>query len=164
MTARVMCAGSCDRAEEKYRYAGIPDCSAAARLAGGAKTCRYGCLGLGSCAAVCEFGAISVENGVAAVDSEKCTACGKCAAACPKKLIQFVPKSAKVHVLCSNEDKGAAVNKYCSTGCIGCGICAKNCPKGAIEIKNNRAVICYEKCIGCGICAEKCPKKVIHID
>ena len=163
MTARVMCGGNFENAKEKYNYMGIPDCNAAAKLGGGAKVCRFGCLGLGSCAAVCAFGAISLRDGIAVVDSEKCTACGKCAEVCPKKVIKLVPKDAGVHVLCRNEDKGAAVNKYCSSGCIGCRICEKNCPNAAVSVKDNCAVIDYEKCTACGICAEKCPKKVIQI-
>lgn len=163
MTAKVLCAGTCEQAKEKYIYNGIPNCKAAAKLAGGAKICGYGCLGLGSCAAVCGFGAISIQDGIAVVDEEKCTACGKCKEACPKHIIELVPKQASVHILCNNKDKGASVNKYCSVGCIGCKLCEKNCPSGAITVTDNLAVIDYEKCTGCGICAEKCPKKVIHL-
>ena len=163
LAAKVMCAGNCEKAQEKYIYEGIPDCRAAAKLSGGAKTCVYGCLGLGSCASVCAFGAIEIKDGVAVVNEEKCTGCGKCREVCPKNVIKLVPKAAKVHVLCNNKDKGAAVNKYCSAGCIGCRICEKNCPAGAVKVIDNRAVIDYDKCISCGVCAQKCPKKVIHI-
>lgn len=161
MTAKVMCAGNCEKAGDKYVYSGIKSCVAAARLAGGAKTCRYGCLGLGNCVEVCEFNAIKINNGVAEVDSEKCGGCGKCKKACPKNLIELVPKKSSVHVLCSNKENAAAVNKYCEVGCIGCKLCEKNCPNNAITVVDRCAVIDYEKCSGCGICAEKCPKKVI---
>lgn len=163
MTAKVLCGGTCRNAEEKYIYEGTQDCRVAVRLAGGNKVCTYGCLGLGTCATVCDFGAISVVDGVAVVDEEKCTGCGKCKKICPKKVIELVPKTPKACVLCNNKDKGALVNKYCSVGCIGCKICEKNCPVEAISVIDNLAVIDYDKCTGCGICAEKCPKKVISI-
>ena len=35
---------------------------------GGPKSCNSGCLGFGTCAQVCPFDAIHVENGVAVVD------------------------------------------------------------------------------------------------
>jgi len=82
--AQVMCSGTNDFAKLKYKYDGIPDCIAATRLAGGDKACLNGCLGLGTCIANCKFDAIKIINGVAAVDYEKCTACGACASACPK--------------------------------------------------------------------------------
>ena len=37
---------------------------------GGPKSCNSGCLGFGTCAQVCPFDAIHVENGVAVVDKE----------------------------------------------------------------------------------------------
>lgn len=163
MCAKVLCKGTCDAAKEKYIYSGIADCNAAMRLGGGAKVCAYGCLGLGTCAAACKFGAISIENGVAAVDPEKCTGCGMCQKACPKHIITMVPQKAAAYALCNNEDKGAAVNKYCKNGCIGCKICEKNCPNEAVKVIDNHAVIDYDKCTACGICAEKCPKKVIEV-
>lgn len=163
LTAKVLCGGNCEKAKDKYIYNGIDDCRAAAKLAGGAKECSYGCLGLGSCVKVCMFDAISIVDGVAYVDEEKCGGCGMCKNVCPKNIIELIPKNAKASVLCSNKDKGAAVNKYCSVGCIGCKLCEKNCPEGAITVSDNCAVIDYDKCSGCGICAEKCPKKVIEV-
>lgn len=161
--AKVMCQGDCTLAEDKYIYEGIANCNVAIRLGGGAKVCRFGCLGLGTCAEVCEFDAIEIINGIAVINEEKCTGCGKCKNACPKKIIELVPKTSTVYVLCSNKDKGPAVNKYCKVSCIGCGICKKNCPQGAISVVDNVATIDYSKCTGCGICAEKCPKKVIKV-
>lgn len=163
-TARVMCSGNCSVATDKYEYHGINTCSAAVKLAGGAKECPNGCLGLGSCVSVCPFGAIEIVEGIAVIDDEKCQACGKCIAKCPKGIIKFVPKKNKYSVLCSNREKGAAkINKYCKAGCVACRMCEKVCPAGAIKVTDNFAEIDYGLCTGCGECAEKCPKKVIHL-
>ncbi len=161
--AKVMCQGNCNLAEDKYIYEGVSNCNVAIRLGGGAKVCRYGCLGLGTCVEACEFDAIEIIDGIAVVNEEKCTGCGKCKNACPKHIIELVPKAAEVFVLCGNKDKGPAVNKYCKVSCIACGICQKNCPEGAISVMDNVAVIDYEKCTACGTCVEKCPKKVIKL-
>lgn len=159
--ARVMCGGDCEKAKEKYDYYGVGDCAAANRLAGGQKACPSGCLGFGNCVKVCKFDAIHVVNGVAVVDEDKCTACGMCAAVCPKKLIELVPKDKTVYVACKNRQPGKAVNAACGAGCIACGICEKNCPFEAVAVKGNLAEIDYDKCKSCGICADKCPKKAI---
>ncbi|MBO5060584.1 MAG: RnfABCDGE type electron transport complex subunit B [Clostridia bacterium] len=159
--ARVLCGGSCEKAKNKYEYYGVEDCGAANKLAGGQKACPTGCLGYGTCVSVCKFDAIHVENGIAVVDEEKCTACGMCVKACPKKLIELVPKDKTVSVLCKNRQTGKEVNASCSAGCIACKICEKNCPLEAIAVNGNLAEIDYEKCKSCGICANKCPKQVI---
>ena len=161
MRAVVLCSGSAGVAEEKYIYKGIDDCNAAMRLGGGQKKCAYACLGLGTCASVCKFGAISVKDGVAVVDPEKCTACGMCIKACPKHVITLAPQKAERIVLCSSKQKGAAVTKSCRVGCIGCGLCAKACPVDAITIEDNLAVIDSAKCINCGTCKQKCPRGII---
>ena len=85
--AHVMCKGSCSSAANKYEYQGIQDCRAAAALIGGAKSCSFGCLGLGTCVSVCAFGALSVVDGVAVVDEEKCVGCASCALMCPDVVI-----------------------------------------------------------------------------
>lgn len=162
MVAYVKCAGTCDKTEKSYEYSGIEDCVMAASVPGaGPKACNYGCMGMGSCVKACQFDAIHIVDGIAVVDKDKCTSCGKCIKTCPNHLIELVPYDAKVVVSCSSKDKGPVVMKACKIGCIGCGICAKNCPSGAVTVTDFVAHIDQEKCTGCGICQEKCPKKVI---
>jgi len=160
--ARIRCCGSYELAHAKYQYQGISDCVAAARLLDGYLQCRFGCLGLGSCANVCKNSAIKIVNGVAVVDGQLCTGCGACVDACPKHIVELVPEKSKYMVACSSTDKGAKTKQACLTGCIGCKICEKNCPADAIHVNNNLAVIDFNKCTMCGICAEKCPANIIR--
>jgi ferredoxin len=118
-------------------------------------------LGLGTCAKVCPFDAIHIEDGIAVVDEEKCTACGKCVSACPKGLLELVPVSKRVRVACNSNDKGKEVKQSCSVGCIGCRMCVKACEFDAIEFKDNLAHINYDKCTQCLACVEKCPTNAI---
>jgi len=161
-TARLKCAGTCEACGNKYDFTGINDCYTAMQLNGGPKSCEFGCMGLGSCVAACEFDALTIENGIAHIDNEKCTGCARCASACPKNLIELVPVKHPVFVACSSTDKGALVKNYCSNGCIGCKLCEKKCEADAIHVENNLAVIDYDKCTACGSCVEACPKKIIH--
>ncbi len=164
-TAFVKCAGTLDKAERKYYYAGLEDCSSAILLHGGPKGCQYGCLGFGSCAAVCPFGALTMgDNGLPIIDAERCTGCGKCESACPKQVIAMVPSDTRVRVHCNSNDKGAVARKLCAAACIGCSICQKNCPHGAITMESSLAEvnheICQQKCSE-AICVQKCPTKAI---
>lgn len=160
--AFVHCIGNCEKAAKDYEYHGAEDCRMMSFVPnGGPKSCNSGCLGYGTCVKACPFDAISVVDGIAVVDKEKCKACGKCVEACPKHLISLIPYQAKQVVACSSTDKGPVTMKACQAGCIGCGICVKNCPNGAVTVKDFHATIDQDKCTGCGVCAEKCPKKVI---
>lgn len=124
--------------------------------------CRWGCLGLGSCAAVCKLGAIKVgARGVAEVDRDKCVGCGLCVKACPQGIIRLVPREQNIVVGCSSRDSGPETRKACDAGCIACGICVKNCPMGAIRLEDKHPVIDESLCVSCGMCASKCPRGVI---
>lgn len=162
--AVVLCQGDCDKAKDKYEYHGIMDCRAQNILAGGSKSCSYGCLGCGTCKDVCEFGAIEIINGVAVIDKEKCTSCEKCIEACPKNIIELVPYEQQVIVKCKSKDAGKVVRGNCSIGCIGCRICVRSCPEEAFNFGNFLAEINYDKCTNCGTCVEKCPTKAIWSD
>ncbi len=163
MVAFVACMGTPEVAKDRYlNHQGI-DCHTANRLAGGMKGCTYGCLGCGSCVEKCQFGGISIVNGVAQVDRNLCTNCGACISECPRGVIIRIPYSTRAAVFCNSKASGKEVRLVCDAGCLGCGICAKNCPKEAIKIENNVARIDGSKCIGCGVCVEKCPKKCIEL-
>ncbi len=163
--ARVLCQGDNTRALEDYAYQGITSCLAANMLDGGPKTCKAGCMGLGSCEQICPFDAIHVnDKGLAVVDKDKCTACNKCVVICPKNVIELVPYEQQTIVDCKNTERGGHVKKNCEVACIACGICERSCPFDAVHVVNNIARIDYDKCTNCMICAEKCPTKAIYAE
>lgn len=159
--ARVHCLGCYENARQKYEYSGIQDCIVASKLGGGQKDCPNGCLGLGTCQRACPFGAIEIENGLARINEEKCTACGKCVQTCPKNVITLVPQEKKYMVMCNNHDKGPVAKDLCKVSCIGCRLCEKECTFDAIHVHHFAAEIDYEKCRNCGKCMAKCPRHVI---
>ncbi|MCL1993032.1 MAG: RnfABCDGE type electron transport complex subunit B [Spirochaetes bacterium] len=160
--AFLKCNGVEDNVKRNYIYDGPKSCVAASQLAtGGNKSCTYSCIGLASCKNACPFDAIHMANSIAVIDSKKCTACGKCVTACPKKLIEIVAEKSSVRVLCNSRDTGKIVRQNCRAGCIACSICKKACTAGAITMENNIATIDYEKCTLCMACVAKCPTKSI---
>lgn len=127
--AVVYCSGDNARAVHVARYNGLNDCRAAAALSGGGKGCRFGCIGLGTCARSCQFGGIEMRNGLAVIHPELCRGCGKCAEVCPRKLIRLVPAGTSAHVYCNSLDKGPVKRKYCSTPCLACRKCVRVAPE-----------------------------------
>ncbi len=157
MVAFVACNGTCGAVSEIAEYEGVETCKAAAMIYGGPNSCRFGCLGYGDCAAACPADAICVIDGVACVNTSRCLGCGLCKDTCPKSIISMVSQHTKTAVLCSNRQKGADARKACKNACIACKKCEKTCPNGAITVKNDLAVIDYEKCTNCGECVNACP-------
>ena len=143
MVAIVRCGGN-DSVAIKANYNGISDCKAAALISNGSKGCKSGCLGLGTCARACPFGAIEMKDGLAIVHNELCVGCEKCVSSCPKNLIVMKPESAKVDVLCNSPAKGADKKKVCSVSCIGCQKCIKSSDEGQMEMEGALARVNYE--------------------
>lgn len=166
MVAVVRCNGTSEHRAKVNRFDGYASCKVMSSLYSGDTGCKYGCLGLGDCVAACKFDAIHInERGIAEVDESKCTACGACAKACPKGVIELRSKGKngrRVCVSCINKDKGAVTRKACAVGCIGCGKCAKVCPFEAITVENNVAYIDFTKCKLCRKCVAECPTKAIN--
>lgn len=121
----VVCCRSDIGEVKKMNYNGVQDCVAANMVGGGPDACRYGCLGLGTCARKCPFGAIEIIGQVAVVHRELCVGCGKCAEACPRGVIKMVPADADYHIYCNSPEKGANKRIFCKAGCIGCRKCEK---------------------------------------
>ena len=166
--ATVRCGGTCEKRPRTNEYNGARSCAVASSLYIGETGCAFGCLGYGDCVAACAFGAITIDpaTGLPVVDPDKCTACGACVKACPKKIIELRkkwPKNRAVYVSCVSKDKGAVVMKACKAGCIGCGKCEKVCAFGAITVENNLAYIDPQKCKLCRKCVNECPTGAIRL-
>ena len=161
--AFVRCGGTCDVTRAQGRYMGIRDCRSVVMNGLSIMACDYGCLGLGSCAAVCPQHAIRIREGVAQVDEGRCVGCGLCVSACPRDLIELVPADRGVRVRCSNRDRGPLARQVCSAGCIGCMLCTRQCAHDAISVSDHLARVDYTRCIQCGRCAEQCPVHAITV-
>ena len=165
--AVVRCNGTCENRPRTNVYDGVKSCKVKAALYSGDTGCPFGCLGCGDCVEACQFGAIIMDpaTGLPVVDETKCTACGACAKACPKHIIELRnkgPRGMRVFVSCVNKDKGAIARKACTAACIGCGKCAKVCAQEAISVEDNVAYIDFTKCKLCKKCVAECPTGAIH--
>jgi Na+-translocating ferredoxin:NAD+ oxidoreductase subunit B len=161
--AHVFCQGTTQHTGKRYEYAGTIGCAAAHGLFSGPNSCTYGCIGFGDCVSVCQYDALYLADGIAHVDSSRCTACGMCVKTCPKELIKIIPKNLNAYtVKCRNKWPGAMTRKNCSIGCIGCRRCFQVCEYGAISMDGPLAVIDQEKCTRCGDCLPVCPTHAIQ--
>jgi Na+-translocating ferredoxin:NAD+ oxidoreductase subunit B len=158
MIAALICKGGKKECPEKFIYGGPKDCRQAIILHGGNKSCVFGCIGLGHCAAVCPLGAIKIAaNHLPVVDEKKCNGCGICVKECPKNTLVLIPRRKLVILVCVSQDKDKDVATVCRVGCNTCGICLKVCPYDALKMKDNLPVMDLTKCTDCGICYAKCP-------
>jgi Na+-translocating ferredoxin:NAD+ oxidoreductase RNF subunit RnfB len=161
--ARLACAGGNNVAPLRAQYDGLESCRASHLVSGGGKGCAWGCLGVGDCAIVCEFEAIQMDaNELPLVDDDKCTACGDCVDICPRDLFSLQPVSHQLWVACKNLEKGAEAETDCVVLCTGCERCAVDAPEGLITIRQNLAVINYEKnALASKVAIERCPTGAI---
>jgi electron transport complex protein RnfB len=158
----LICSGG-TRCLDRFDYVGVNDCKEVVFLnEEGDKTCRYACIGHGTCARTCPFDAIIMgEDSLPIIDKYHCRGCGLCVKECPRDVLRLANIDEDYYVACSSRDQGKDVKKVCEIGCIACKICEKNCPVDAVHVIDNLALIDPLKCNGCGVCAEKCPRGVI---
>ncbi len=153
--------------KRRANYDSLKSCAFANTVFVGEGGCPFGCLGCGDCVAACQFDAIHMDEatGTPVVDEEKCTACGACAKACPRRIIELRNKgrnNRRVYVQCVNKEKGAVARKSCENACIGCGKCEKACPFDAVHVVDNVAYIDFAKCKACRKCVTECPTGAIR--
>lgn len=164
--AVLLCNGSPEQRPRTSLYNGAPDCRIINNLYLGDTDCSYGCLGKGDCVNACAFDAMYMDpvTGLPVIIDDKCVACGACAKACPRDLIELrkkAKKDRKIYVACSNCDKGGPARRACKVACIACNKCFKVCEFDAIKIENNLAYIDAFKCTFCRKCVAECPTSSI---
>ncbi len=161
--ALVKCCGDNVHSPERARYNGVSDCNSAILVAGATKSCQHGCLGMASCARVCPFNAIEIDEEllIAKVHPELCVGCGKCIDSCPRNLIEMIPKAAPVQILCNSPEKAPIQKKSCAKGCIGCRKCVKQDPEH-VSMKGFLATIDYKNYSTDMSIIDVCPVNCIH--
>ncbi|MGB9625498.1 MAG: RnfABCDGE type electron transport complex subunit B [Phycisphaerae bacterium] len=155
------------RTEDKLgvvAYEGVRGC-AEAHVVGVTQACTYGCLGFGDCARACTFDALHMVDGRPIVEYEKCTGCGACVKACPRRLIEQIPfkQEEMLVVACANREPARNVRQVCKVGCVGCKACQRLLA-AIFEVKDNLAHINYDNYTGnedFRPVIEKCPAEVL---
>ncbi len=146
--AMTTCNFGMNEADSIYSYNGASDCNAAVMLYGGSKLCPIGCIGLGSCVKVCQFGAVAIGDDMLPVfDPERCVACGACVEACPKDIISLTSATMRITSEYTSEECTAPCQRSCPTGI--------DIPGYIREVQNGN----FEE--GIRIIKEKCPLPLI---
>lgn len=88
-TACGACVKACPKSIIELRKKGVKGrriyvaCSSKEKGALARKACSAACIGCGKCVKTCPFGAISLDNHLAYIDTELCKLCRKCVVECP---------------------------------------------------------------------------------
>lgn len=159
--ARLACAGGTNVAQNRSHYLGLQSCAAEALVAGGGKSCFWGCLGLADCERACNFAAIAMDaHGLPVVDEDRCTACGDCVVACPKDLFSLHAISHRLWVACKSQAAGDEILADCQVACTACGRCAMDAP-ALIHMQHNLPVVDYAQDHQTKAPIQRCPTGAI---
>lgn len=165
MQAVVCCGADHGKMAKDFIYKGWKNCEAASKIFRGEQSCKYACLGLGSCVAVCPTNAIKInKQGQVTITKKLCTGCGICVEMCPVNVIELIPYESDFYIACKSHNSGKITRAFCSVGCIGCKICEKKAPNGGFTVRDNLAEIDYSELTNSerAIAAEACPVKCIQ--
>ena len=142
------CSYGVGKAEPRFTYNGASDCEAAVMLYGGSKVCPIGCIGLGTCVKVCQFGALSIgDDNLPLVDYNRCVGCGACVDACPKNIVSLTSQTQRIVKEYVTDECTAPCQRACPTGI--------NIPGYINEIRKGN----YEEALR--VIKEKCPLPLI---
>ncbi len=104
--AVVLCSPNRKLDDKKLTYKGQSDCSLFLSAYDSEYDCTWGCVGLGSCRAICPHNAINIVNHTAVVNGS-CNGCGICVDVCPMHLIHLIPSTENKCVLCQAPESHA---------------------------------------------------------
>ena len=111
------CKYGTDEADTKFYYEGVKDCRAANLFDGGPKECSIGCIGFGTCAKSCPFGAITMDkDNLPVFDMKKCTGCGICVEVCPKNIIRLTSETLRILHLYRVDECTSPCQRACPAG------------------------------------------------
>ena len=99
---------------------------------------KYQCFHCGdpACVKVCPSGALSkTENGIVAVDQDKCISCGYCHNACPFSIPSIGKNVNKCDMCLSRTQSGNDKERTSIPACV------KTCPAGAMEFGDRTAML-----------------------